>query len=52
LNDKLGRWAIRSENTAGHDLRSEDVRESRVEDLLSLTAVYVIVHEICQGYLS
>jgi hypothetical protein len=32
LNDKLARWAIRSEKTAGHDLRSEDGRKSRVED--------------------
>jgi len=32
LNDKLARWAIRSEKTAGHDLRSENSRKSRVED--------------------
>jgi len=32
LNDKLTRWTIRSEKTAGHDLRSEDGRKSRVED--------------------
>jgi len=32
LNDKLARWAIRSEKTAGHDLRSEDGRKLSVED--------------------
>jgi len=32
LNEKLARWAIRSEKTAGHDLRSEDDRKSREED--------------------
>jgi len=32
LNDRLARWAIRSEETVGHDLRSKDGRESRVED--------------------
>jgi len=32
LNDKLARWAIKSNKTAGHDLRSEDGRQSSVED--------------------
>jgi len=32
LNHKLARWAIRSEKTAGHELKSEDGRKSSVED--------------------
>lgn len=30
--NKLARWAIRSEKTAGHDLRREEGRKSREED--------------------
>jgi hypothetical protein len=32
LNDELARWAMISENTVGHDLRSEDGRKSSEED--------------------
>jgi len=32
LNDKLARWAIRSEKTVGQDLRSLDGKKSSVED--------------------
>jgi len=40
LNDRLARWAIRSEKTVGHDLRSEDGRKSRAEDFKG--EVYII----------
>ena len=32
MKDKLARWAIRSEKTAGHDLRREEGKKSREED--------------------
>jgi hypothetical protein len=34
LKDKFARWAIRSEKTEGHDLRSEEGRKSMEEDLI------------------
>ena len=32
LNDRLARWAIRSEKTEGHDFRREEGMKSREED--------------------
>ena len=32
MKDKLARWAIKSEKTAGHDLRRDEGRKSREED--------------------
>ena len=29
MKDKLAKWAIRSEKTAGHDLRREEGKKSR-----------------------